>query len=501
MSLAAEPATSRIDLFKTALYELNAIRSALGIMEWDQQVLMPAGGVEARSEHLGILSELYHHKSTSDEFARLLEDAEKDAATDEDRALCRVARRNYDLATKIPAALVAEKSRLGAIGHEKWVHARANNDFKAFAPTLERMFDIAREEAEHLGYVDHIYDALLDQYEEGAKATDARAMFDALKKPTRELLSAIKEKPETDDSILYGKWDEGKQKAFTEKIAAAIGYDFGRGRQDTAPHPFCTGWSIGDIRITTRYKPYLGSAIFGTLHESGHAMYEQGSPMKWDRLPLAGGVSLGIHESQSRTWENLVGRSKAFWTRFLPDLQQFFPELSGLSVDQFYKVINKIEPSFIRVEADELTYNMHVLTRFELECDLLTRAIQIKDLPEAWNAKYEEYLGIRPKTDSEGCLQDVHWSGGMIGYFPTYSMGNLLSYQFWTVLKQDLGDVDAMMAKGDFAPILGWLTEKIYSKGCYYTPKELVMRVTGKPMGADDYIAGLTAKYRDIYGL
>lgn len=223
--------------------------------------------------------------------------------------------------------------------------------------------------------------------------------------------------------------------------------------------------------------------------------------MKWDRLPLAGGVSLGIHESQSRTWENLVGRSKAFWTRFLPDLQQFFPELSGLSVDQFYKVINKIEPSFIRVEADELTYNMHVLTRFELECDLLTRAIQIKDLPEAWNAKYEEYLGIRPKTDSEGCLQDVHWSGGMIGYFPTYSMGNLLSYQFWTVLKQDLGDVDAMMAKGDFAPILGWLTEKIYSKGCYYTPKELVMRVTGKPMGADDYIAGLTAKYRDIYGL
>jgi carboxypeptidase Taq len=395
---------------------------------------------------------------------------------------------------------VERKSKLAAEAHEKWVEARANNDFKGFAPTLEQMFDIAREEAEHLGYKDHIYDALLDQYEEGATAADCRAMFESLKGPNVTLVKDIKERGrKIDDSPLTGEWDLEKQRKFTEKLVRAIGFDMDRGRQDTAAHPFCTGWSVGDIRLTTRFKPYIGSAIFGSLHEAGHGMYEQGTPRAWDRTPLAGGVSLGLHESQSRTWENIVGRSKAFWSHFLPDLQQVFPELAGYDVDTWYRMINKVEPSFIRVEADEVTYNLHILVRFELECDLLENKLAVKDLPEAWNAKYQQYLGITPKNDAEGCLQDVHWSSALIGYFPTYSMGNLLSYQIWNRLRRDVGDTDALIASGNFQPILGWLQQHIYSQGRKYTPKDLVMRVTGKPIGAEDYLAGLDKKYREIY--
>ncbi len=487
------------DALKERLQDINAITAAIAMMEWDQQTYMPRGGAEARAEHVGALSKMAHELFTAEETRNLLSKAQ---AEDEDgAAMLRVTRRDLDLATKIPTELVAEKSKLAAIGHEKWVKARAENDFKGFAPSLERMFEIARQEAEHLGYKEHIYDALLDQYEEGATAADARKMFEDLKAPTVELVRQIKEQPQIDDKKLYGKWDIAKQSEFTEMLVKTVGFDFNRGRQDVAPHPFCTGWSVGDIRLTTRYKDYIGSAIFGSLHEAGHGMYEQGSPMKWDRTPLAGGVSLGLHESQSRTWENIVGRSLPFWANFLPQLQQSFPQLASFDANGWYRAINKVEPSFIRVEADEVTYNLHVLIRFEIECDVLTGALAVKDMPEVWNSKYEKYLGIRPKSDSEGCLQDVHWSQGSIGYFPTYSMGNLLSYQIWNKLQADLGDTDDLISRGEFAPILGWLREKIYSKGRKFTPKDLVIQVTGKPMGAKDYIEGLGKKYRAIYGI
>lgn len=493
---------SPLECLKARLFDVNALRSAISMMEWDQQTYMPKGGADARAEHVGILSRMAHETFVADETRRLLERAGPEAESEDDRAMIRVVTRDLDLATKIPTALVEEKSKLAAKAHEEWVQARAENDFKSFAPTLARMFEIARQEAGYLGYKDHIYDALLDQYEEGAAAADARRMFEDLKEPTVRLVREIKERgASVDDSALHGDWPDEKQRAFTEKLAKAVGFDFHRGRQDTAPHPFCSGWSVGDIRLTTRFKPFIGSAIFGTLHESGHGMYEQGSPYEWDRTPLAGGVSLGLHESQSRLWENIVGRSRAFWERYLPDLQGVFPELAGINLDHFYRAVNKVEPSFIRVEADEVTYNLHVLVRFELECDLLTGALKIPDLPEAWNAKYTEYLGVTPKTDSEGCLQDVHWSQGSIGYFPTYSMGNLLSYQIWNALRRDLGDTDGLIRSGEFEPILGWLKDKIYSQGRKYTPKDLVQRVTGKPMGADDYVTGLHAKYREIYGL
>lgn len=491
--------SSDLAKLKSRLADVNALHAAIAIMDWDQQTHMPKGGAEARAQHVGILSRMTHETFTSDETQRLVEAAEPE--NEDDRALIRIVQRQLKLRTKIPTDLVAEKSRLSSIAHEDWVKARAANDFPAFAPTLERMFEIAREEAEHLGYTEHIYDALLDQFEEGATAADAQSMFDGIRERQKNLIAATQAQPKIDDKVLYGEWDIAKQREFTETIVKAIGFDFERGRQDTAPHPFCTGWSVGDIRLTTRFKDYLGSAIFGSLHEAGHGMYEQGSPKEWDLTPLAGGVSLGVHESQSRTWENIVGRSKAFWSFFLPQLQTHFPAISGLDLDTFYRTINKVEPTFIRVEADELTYNMHVMVRFEIECAILTGKLAVKDMPEAWNAKYEEYLGIRPKTDREGCLQDVHWSMGAIGYFPTYTMGNLLSYQIWRALQKDVPDTDTLMAKGDFAPIHGWLLEKVYRQGSKYTPKDLIQRVTGKPMDPTDYLDGLEAKYSEIYNL
>jgi carboxypeptidase Taq len=442
-----------------------------------------------------------HELFTSDETRNLLEKAQGEAKSEEEVAMIRVGKRDFDLATKLPSDLVAEKVKLGSDSQEVWVEARANNDFKSFAPYLQRVFELARQEAEHLGYKEHIYDALLDQYEEGATAAEVRSMFDAVRDRQVELVKQIQELPETDDSFLHGDWPQESQRKFTEELVQAIGFDFNRGRQDVAPHPFCTHFSSGDVRLTTRFQEFLGSSIFGSLHEAGHGMYEQGSPAHWDRTPLAGGVSLGIHESQSRTWENIIGRSRAFWEHFYSNLQSTFPTLQNRSIDDFHRAVNKVKPSFIRVEADELTYNLHIMVRFELECDLLEGALAVHDLPEAWTEKYRQYLGIVPNTDSVGCLQDVHWSGGLIGYFPTYSMGNLLSYQIWNALKVDIPDPESHMAKGGFKPILEWLKLKVYSQAKRYTPKELVQRVTGKPMGAEDYLAGLEEKYRAIYGL
>ena len=492
---------SSLEQLRARLADVNALHAAMAIMDWDQQTYMPKGGAEARAEHQGILSRMAHESFTDGSTVALLEKAGGDVESEDDQALLRVVRRDLDLATKLPTSLVEEKSKLSAIAHEKWVEARAKNDFPGFAPTLERMFEIARQEAEYLGYKDHIYDALLDQYEEGSTAADVRAMFASLKGPQVELVKAIAQKPETDDAFLHGEWNLATQDAFTQSLVSTIGFDFTRGRQDTAPHPFCTGWSIGDIRLTTRYKPNLASAIFSSLHEAGHGMYEQGSPVKWDRTPLAGGVSLGVHESQSRLWENIVGRSRPFWENFLPGLKKALPVLAPVDTDRFYRAINKVEPSLIRVEADELTYNLHVLVRFELECDILEGKLAVRDLPQAWNAKYKEYLGITPPNDSEGCLQDVHWSMGSIGYFPTYSMGNVLSYQIWNALKRAVPDVDGLMGRGKFEPILGWLQENIYSKGRWLKPKDLILRATGKSMDTADYLEGLHAKYSAIYRL
>lgn len=495
--------SSKLSALKSRMADVNALHAAVAMMEWDQQTFMPKGGGAARAEHVGSLSRLAHETLTADETKKLVEEAAKETEPGSvDEALVRVTKRDLDLATKIPASLVEAKSKLAAQAHETWVEARAESNFSKFQPYLEQMFELVRQEAEHLGYKDHIYDALIDQYEEGATHAECEKMFETLKSPIIKLVQEIDERGvATSDALLYGDWDIELQKLFTERLIRTIGFDLNRGRQDIAAHPFCTGWSVGDIRLTTRYKDYLGSAIFGSLHEAGHGMYEQGSPAEWDLTPLRGGVSLGLHESQSRLWENIVGRSRPFWRLFLPDLQASFPQMSGLSFENFYFAINQVNPSFIRVESDEVTYNLHILVRFEIESDVLTGKLAVKDLPEAWNSKMKDYLGITPRNDREGCLQDVHWAGGSIGYFPTYTMGNLLSYQIWRSLQKDLGDTDDLIQSGKFQAILGWLQEKIYSQGRRYKPKDLVVRVTGKPMSADDYIEGLTEKYREIYAL
>jgi len=464
-------------------------------MAWDKQVLMPPGGAQARTEHTASLSAMLHSVWVSDELKAGADAAVAEAEVgSEDAAALRVLQREMEIQRKIPARLILEKARASSDAYEAWREARAQSNFAKLAPFLERLFDIARETAELLGYTNHIYDPLIDLFEEGATKDQAQAMFDAIKKPIRQLADIATE-TEVDDTFLYGDWDSKKLIAFSKAMTSKVGFDYNRGRLDLTTNAFCTNFSCGDVRLTARPSMHIGGILFSTLHEMGHGLYEQGSPRKWDRTPLSGGVSLGFHESQSRTWENIVGRSKGFWHGFLPDLQAGFSPLKGQSLEKFYAAINKVEPGPIRIGSDELTYNLHILVRFELECELLTGEVPVSELPEAWNEKYRQYLGIVPKNDGEGCLQDVHWSRGSVGYFPTYAMGNMIGWQIWRRLEEDLPDTEDMMTAGNFRPILDWLTENVYKMGKRFTPQELLLQITGKPFGADDYIAAMTAKY------
>ncbi|MGE3126791.1 MAG: carboxypeptidase M32 [Fimbriimonadaceae bacterium] len=492
---------SGVEQLKGRMYEINAVGSALAIMGWDQQTNMPAGGAEARAEQVGILSTMYHEMLVSDETKTALGKAEAEATGEDDKAMARVVRRELDLATKLPSELVGRKALLATQAHEIWMKARKANDYAMFRPHLGELVEICREEAQHLGYKDHPYDALTDQYEEGATAAGWQAMFDGVRQPLVNLISEIQEAGPIENGFLTGTWPDQAQAEFTWDVIRKLGFREENGRQDAAPHPFCTNFSVNDVRLTNRFNEVLTSSLYSGLHEAGHGLYEQNSPVEWDRTSLAGGVSLGVHESQSRTWENIIGRSRSFWEWCYGPIRSAFPALPDVGVDAMFKANCTVEPSLIRVEADEVTYNMHIMVRFELECDMVAGKLDVKDLPEAWNEKYRQYLGIVPDTDSMGCMQDVHWSGGSIGYFPTYSMGNVLSYQIWACLQRDLGDTDALIARGDFGPILDWFVEEVYRHGSKYKPTELIQQVTGKPLGPEDYLAGITSKYRGVYGL
>jgi carboxypeptidase Taq len=483
--------------------DLHAISSAIGLMGWDRQVLMPPGGAAARTAHTGLLTRMLHEMFVADETRRLLEDAEKEAAPGtDDAAIVRVVRRDLDTETKLPLEHVERKARVSSEAYEVWKTAKANSDFAAMRPYFEQLFELAREKAELLGYTDHIYDPLIDLYEEDSTQADAARMFEAIKGPIVDLVRAIRERGKpNDDTILVGEWDKPRLRQFAQDTAAKIGFDFDRGRLDLAHNAFCGGSTSHDVRMTTRPSDHIKGIVSSSLHEMGHGLYEQGSPGEWDRTPIAGGISLAVHESQSRLWENIVGRSQGFWSYFFPRLAEAFPILKASNPQSFYRMINKVEPAFVRVGADELTYNLHILVRFELECEILTGKVAVKDLPEAWNAKYTDYLGITPRNDGEGVLQDVHWTRGMVGYFPTYAMGNLIGAQVWAVLTKEIGDVEGLMARGEFGPILGWLQEKIYSQAKRFPPRELVTRVTGREMEADDWLAYAQAKYRGVYEL
>jgi carboxypeptidase Taq len=497
--------SEKLNQLKEILGEVSDLDHAASVLSWDQQVNMPPGGGEARGQHLATLGKLSHEKSTSNEVGKLLENLKQEftGSDSDDAALVRVAARHYDKATRVPAEFVAEAALVTTAAFEAWVEAKGKSDFSIFRPHLEKVMELTRKYVSYFPPADHPYDILLDDYEPGMKTTEVKVIFDALRPQQVKLIKAIRSAKQVKSDFLHKKYSEKKVWSFGESIISKFGYDFTRGRQDKAAHPFETSFSVNDVRITNRYESGNPLAtLFSGMHESGHAMYEQGINPAYERTPLAGGVSSAVHESQSRMWENLVGRSLPFWEHFFPELKKVFPaQLEGVSAKSFYKAINKVEPSLIRVSADEATYNLHVMLRLEIEIGLIEGNIAVRDLPEIWNAKMQDYVGITPPDDAHGVLQDVHWSYGMFGYFPTYALGNLVSAQLWEKINKDIRDLDEQIRKGKFDSLLGWLREKVHIHGHKYDPQDLIQKVTGSRIDSAAYIRYLTKKFSDIYGL
>ena len=501
---------AKLDELRARLGEIDDFNAAAGVLRWDQQTYMPPAGAEGRAMQLATLSRTAHERLTADEIGVLLEDLEAESATLDydsfEASLIRVTRRRYDQLRRVPARLVADLSRARALGNVAWQQARADSDFAQFQPHLERIVDLSIEKAEALGYEDRIYDALLDQYEPQVKTAQVEVLFDEMKAGLVPLIReiAVREaRAPIDDALLRQEFDEGRQWEFGMEVLKRIGFDFSRGRQDRSAHPFTTGFGWGDTRLTTRLQAtQLKAALCASIHEAGHGMYRQGVERALERTLLSGASSLGVHESQSRMWENVVGRSRAFWSFWLPRLQAYFPtQLGGVDVDTFYRAVNRVRPSPIRVEADEVTYNLHIFIRFEIENLMVERRVKVGELPELWNAKMEEYLGFRPENNAEGVLQDTHWSGGMIGYFPTYSLGNLLAVQFYRQAVAERPDIPAQIEAGEFEPLLSWMRSHIHIHGAKYTPTELVQRVTGGPIHSQPFLDYVREKYTRVYGL
>ena len=500
--------SDQLEALKAHLGKVIDLRHAAAVLSWDQEVYMPEEGTAGRASQLATLSSMAHGIFTSDETAELLTAAESavggmDYDSDE-ASLVRVTRRLYDQQTKIPGELVVRESKAASVGFTAWRKAREADDFSTFEPHLSEIVDIQVEKAGYLGYDDHPYDALLDQFETGMTTAQVQTLFGDLKEGLVPLVEAIVEQPEVDDSFIEDSgYDADRQWDFTMLLLHDIGYDFSRGRQDKAPHPFTTEFNNADVRVTTRvHEEHPQAAIFGSVHEGGHALYELGSPDKFERTPLAGGATLGLHESQSRLWENQVARSLPFWQYYYPVLRAFFPEqLREIPLSDFYRAINKVKPTLIRVEADEVTYNMHIFVRFELEQALVTGDLKVADVPDAWNAKYEEYLGITPPNDALGCLQDIHWSHGTIGYFPTYSLGNLMSAQIYAQASRQIPDLVKGFTQGRFAPLLAWLREHVHRHGSKFTAPELMAREFNTKISAQPLLAYLTDKYTALYNL
>ncbi len=486
------------------LTDLGHIQAVLG---WDQQINMPPGGAEERGMQSAALGRIMHEKFTSDEVGQLISDLEEEigdlnAETDEARAV-KVAKREYEKQTKVPLPLLMEFIQTTTMAHEAWREAKNKSDFSVFQPHLKKIVELRQQYAELFKPYDHIYDPLLDEYEPGMKTAEVREIFNKLRPQQVDLIQAIAEKEPPDNSFIKQYYKEEHQEIIGRHVITRFGYNWKRGRLDVAPHPFTTGFGHGDVRISTRYlKDDAGSALFSTMHEAGHAMYEQGIPEKYKRHPLGGAASLAIHESQSRLWENIIGRSKEFWSFFYPSMQMLFPQyLSDVTLKDFYRGINKVEPSLIRVEADEATYNMHIMLRLEIEIGLMEGTIKVENLPEIWNAKMQDYLGITPPNDAVGVLQDVHWSGGMIGYFPTYALGNLASVQLWDKLVEENPKVYDEIAKGQFDTVLRWMRENVHQYGCKYEPQEIMIKATGSKITPEPYMTYLKTKYGEIYNL
>ncbi|MDQ5851868.1 MAG: carboxypeptidase M32 [Chloroflexota bacterium] len=497
---------AKLEDLKARLGEINDLESAAALLNWDQATYMPPGGAAARGRQLATLQQLAHEKFTDPAIGRLLEDLQPYEESlpyeSDDASLIRVARRNYERAVKVPPSFTAELSSHMAAAYQAWTEARPANDFAAVQASLEKTLDLSRQLAEFFPGYEHIADPLIDFADYGMKASDVRALFAELREQLVPIVQAVTARPVADDSCLRQAFPEAEQLAFGLDIIKRFGYDLNRGRQDKTPHPFMIRFSLGDVRITTRVKEYdLSEALFSTLHEAGHALYEQGVSMDFEGTPLAGGASAGVHESQSRLWENLVGRSRGFWQFFYPRLQAAFPgQLGAVSLDAFYRAINKVERSLIRTDADEVTYNLHVMMRFDFELDLLEGRLQVRDLPEAWRERFKSDLGIVPPDDRDGVLQDMHWFGGIVGgAFQGYTLGNILSAQFYDAALQAHPEITSEIERGEFGTLRGWLTEHIYRHGRKYTASELVERATGGSLSIGPYVHYLRTKFGELY--
>lgn len=490
--------------------ELSVLGSIGGVLGWDERVILRPGGMEFRATQSAFLAKMHHERFTSPrigewlgalEASELARDPYSDGGT-----IIREVRRDYDRATKLPTSLVEELSRTTVMAQTAWEKARAENDFAGFSPWLAKMIDLKKQEAACIsGGKGNAYDALLDTFEPGETAASIAKVFASFKDQLIELIGKIQgSSRKIPFEILERSYPAAIQEQFAKEAAAKVGFDFNAGRLDVSVHPFCSGVAPGDTRLTTRYdEKYFGDAFFGTLHETGHGLYEQGLPKStWNGLPLAQAVSLGIHESQSRLWENLVGRSRPFWVGFFPRARELFgATLNGVSLEEWMSAINHVQPSLIRVEADEATYNLHILLRFELEQEIFNGDVKVDDIPALWNERVKKYLGITPPDHARGCLQDVHWSCGLYGYFPTYTLGNLYAAQFFEQIRIDLPDIDQQIARGEFVPLLGWLRTNIHQHGQRYRGAELVQRITGKPLSADALLRHLSSKAKEYYGV
>ena len=490
------------------LLEISDLRAAGAVLGWDHATYMPKGGATARARHGATLDRLVHEKAVDPALGRLL-DALQPYADNlpydaNDASLIRVARRDFERAVKVPAEYVERASALGSASYDAWTRARPANDFATMLPFLNRALDLSREYAEFFAPYDHIADPLIDGADQGVTAASVRALFSELKRELGPIARAITDQPVADDRCLRGSFGEPAQFDFSLSVVRQIGYDLDRGRLDKTHHPFCTKFSAGDVRITTRvFENDLGQALFSSIHEAGHALYEQGVDAALEGTPLGSGASAGVHESQSRLWENIVARGRGFWEHFYPLLRAAFPDQLGeVAFETFYRAINKVDRSLIRTDADEVTYNFHVMMRFDLELALLDGHLRVSDLPEAWRERMQADLGLVPPDDRDGCLQDVHWYWGIIGGgFQGYTIGNVLSAQFYAAAVKAHPEIPNCIAAGEFTTLHTWLREHLYQHGRKFTPDELVKSATGAPMSVGPYLAYLREKYGELYRL
>ena len=489
--------------------EVIDLNRAAAVLHWDRLTYMPPAGAPARGDQLATLSRIAHLRFTSPEVGAWLEGLrpfEQSLAPDTDEAsMIRVARRHYEKATRIPTELVVEQALVGASAHQAWLKAREENRFEVFRPALEQVVDVSRRVASALGYADSPMDALIDLIEPGITADFCKRLFAELRAELVPLARAIADSGcRSPATVLYNRFPVEQQLACGMAAVRSIGFDLdGRGRVDTTVHPFAIGCSLDDVRITTRVNPdQFDECFFSLLHEAGHGMYEQGFPRRLDRTVLAASSSGGLHESQSRLWENLVGRSREFWQYFLPRAREFFPEqFAQVTLDEIYRAVNWVTPSLIRTEADEVTYNLHVMFRFDLERAVLEDRLAVSDLRDAWQDKLHEYLGLTAPDDVRGVLQDIHWSGNFGGAFQSYTLGNVIAGQLYAAALADHPDLPEDIARGQFGPLFHWMRTRIHECGAKFPPRELVERATGKPLEARPYLDYLTGKFRSIYGL